>query len=88
MKFLKQATYVKYELGKPIKICPNQHIDLFRFHFTEDSLKIKKGLEIVSRSHFLLNFLIELLLLFFFFVILHKLVKFHHQIVFTSHAIQ
>ena len=35
-----------------VKISPNQHAGLFRFLFTEDSLKIKKGLELVFRSHF------------------------------------
>ena len=39
--------------------------------FPEDSLKIKKGLELVSRLHFLKNFLKQ-----FFLVILHKLAKF------------
>ena len=38
--------------SKAIKICPNQHADLHRILFTEDSLKIKKGLELVSRPHF------------------------------------
>ena len=38
--------------GKTIKICPNQFADFLRFLFTEDSLKIKKGLELVSRPHF------------------------------------
>ena len=37
--------------SKTTKICPNQLADLFRFHFSEHSLKIKKGLELVSRSH-------------------------------------
>ena len=32
--------------SKVIKISPNQHADLLRFLFTEDSLKIKKGLEL------------------------------------------
>ena len=38
-------------------ICPNQHAGLLRFFFT-DSLKIKKGPELVSR-HFSQNFLIN-----------------------------
>ena len=33
--------------SKTIKICPNQHADLLRFLFTEDSLKIEKGVELV-----------------------------------------
>ena len=45
--------------SKTIKICPNQHVDLLQFLFTEDYLKTKKGLEIVSRSHFSYNFLIK-----------------------------
>ena len=39
-------------ISKTIKIYPNQHADLLRFLFTEDFLKIKKGLELVFRSHF------------------------------------
>ena len=36
-----KASYL-YETcnSKTIKICPNQHADLLRFHFTEDSLRI------------------------------------------------
>ena len=45
--------------SKAIKIGPNQHADLLRFLFTEDSLKIKKGLELVSRPHFSYNFFIK-----------------------------
>ena len=41
---------------KSIKICPDQHADLHRIFFTEDFLKIKKGLELVSRPHFSKNF--------------------------------
>ena len=51
MKSLKQATYIRCN-SKTIKICPNQHADLFRFLFKEDSLKIKKDLELVSSPHF------------------------------------
>ena len=32
--------------SKSITICPNQHADLHRIFFREDSLKIKKGLEL------------------------------------------
>ena len=35
----------------------NQHADLLRFLFTEDSLEIKKGLELVSGTNFSQNFL-------------------------------
>ena len=38
--------------SKAFKICPNQHADLLRIVFTKDSLKIKKGLGLVSRPHF------------------------------------
>ena len=47
MKFLKQATYITYV--KTVKISPNKHTDLPRFLFLEESLKIKKGLELASR---------------------------------------
>ena len=36
-------------MTKTIKICPNQQTDLLAFLFTEDSVKIKKALELVSR---------------------------------------
>ena len=42
--------------SKAIEIYPNQHADLLRFLFTKDYLKIKKGLELVSRLHFSGNF--------------------------------
>ena len=45
--------------SKAIEICPNQHADLLRIDFTEDSLKIKKGPELVSRPYFSQNFLIK-----------------------------
>ena len=51
MKFLKQATYIKYVIAKLSKFV--------QILFTEDSLKIKKGLELVSRPHFSYNFLIK-----------------------------
>ena len=69
--------------SKSIKFCPNQHVDLHRIFFTDDFLKIKKGLELASRRHFLLNFLIKN-----YFVTLHKLAKFHYQTAFTSQVIQ
>ena len=34
-----------------MKICQGQHVDFLRFLFTEDSLKIKKDLEIVVPDH-------------------------------------
>ena len=39
-------------ISKTTEISPNQHADLFRIIFTENSLKIKKGLELVARPHF------------------------------------
>ena len=41
--------------SKTIKICSNQHTDLLRLLFREDSLKIKKGLKLVSRPYFSQN---------------------------------
>ena len=68
---------------KTMKICQNQHAHLLRLFFKEDSMKIKKGLELVSRLHFS----------YFFdkhssFVILYKLIKFRYQTVFTFQVIQ
>ena len=51
------------------------------FLFTEDSLKIKKGLELVLFS-------IELYDKKSYLVMLHKLAKFHYQTVFASQVIQ
>ena len=72
--------------SKAIKIGPNQHAGLLRFlwKLDENSLKIKKGLELVFRPHFSYNLLIRK----FYFAMLHKLAKFHHQTVFTSQVIQ
>ena len=48
-----ETSYLYYICNsKTIKICPNQHANLLKFLFTTDSLKIKKGLELVSRPHF------------------------------------
>ena len=38
--------------SKAIEISPNQHPGPLRFLFTEDSLKNKKGPELVSLPHF------------------------------------
>ena len=81
--FLKQATYISYVTAKLSKFIQNQHVDLLRIIFTKDFLKIKKGVELVSRPHFSQNFDKK-----FNFVILHKLVKFLQQIVFTYQVIQ
>ena len=37
--------------SKAVEISTNQHAGLIRFLFTEDSLKIKQGLELASRPH-------------------------------------
>ena len=66
-----------------MKICQNQHAHLLRFFFKEDSMKIKKGLELVSRLHFSYFFDKH-----FSFVILYKLIKFRYQTVFTFQVIQ
>ena len=69
-------------ISKTVKICPNQHTDLLRFLSTDDSLKMKKGLELVSRPRFMEFFHKKFSL-----VILHKLAKFHYWTVFTSQVI-
>ena len=48
------------------KICPSQHADLLRFLLTEDSLKIKNVLELLSRPHFSQNFLTKIFILQYF----------------------
>ena len=55
LKFLKQATYIRCN-SKATEISSNQYAGLLRFFFTEHYLKIKKGLELVSRSHKLAKF--------------------------------
>ena len=57
MKFLKHSTYIRLCNSKAIEIGQNQHAGHLRFLFTEDSLKSKQGLELVSRQHFSYNFL-------------------------------
>ena len=47
-----EASYYWIHIRKIIRICPNNHTDCLRFLFTEDYMKIKKGLELVSRPHF------------------------------------
>ena len=54
---IKHNLYCKMNSLKETKICPNQHAYLLGFPLTEDSLKIRNGLELVSRSHFSHNFL-------------------------------
>ena len=52
-------THISYALAELSKFVKNQHIDLLRFLLTGDSLTIKRGLELVSRSHLSYNFLIK-----------------------------
>ena len=70
-----QASYL-YQIctTKRIRICPNQHPDLLRFHLIDDSLKINIFIEFFDKK---LSF-----------VMLNKLVQIHYQIVFTSQVIQ
>ena len=68
--------------SKTIQIFPNQYVDLLRFLFTEDALKIKKGLELVYKQNFHRFFDKNLP-----FAILHKLANFINS-VFTSQVIQ
>ena len=55
-----EGSYLYYICNsKAIEICPNRLADLFIFLFTEDFLKVRKGLELVSRSQFSQHFLIK-----------------------------
>ena len=45
--------------SKAIETCPNHYSDPLRILYTEDCLKIKKDLELVSRLHFSSNLLIK-----------------------------
>ena len=83
MNFLKQATYIRYVYNSKTKVCPNQHAELIRLLFIEDSKNLKG-----PGTSFQVTFCIELYDKKFTFVILHKLVKFHYQTVFTSQFIQ
>ena len=51
LKFLKQSANIRFVIGKLSK-CVQISIPTSQIPFIEDSLKIKKGLELVSRSHF------------------------------------
>ena len=47
-----ELAYIRYAIAKPSKICQiSMHTSSDSF-FTDDSLKIKKGFELVSRLHF------------------------------------
>ena len=76
--------YLKIFNSKTIIFSPNQHAGLCRFLITENSLKIKKGLELVTSLHFSYNFFDKRI----YFVMLLKLAKFHYQTVFTSQIIR
>ena len=65
-------------------MCSNQHTDVLRFLFTEDSMKIRKDM----KANFQATIFIELFHKKFWFVILHQLATFHYQTVFTSQVIQ
>lgn len=52
MKILKQADDIGFATPKLSK-SQNQQADFLRFLLTEDSLKIKKNLKLVSMPHFL-----------------------------------
>ena len=75
-----EAIYLHYIFNsKAVKTSLNHDAGLLRFLFIEDSLKIKKCLELVYRPNCSNNFLIKS----FLFAMLHKLAKFHYQTVFT-----
>ena len=55
-----QAIYLhQIHNSKATEMSPNQHAGLLRLFFTNDFLKIKMALELVSRSSFSYNFLIK-----------------------------
>ena len=62
-----EANYWYYiSVCKTIKLCPDLHTHFLRFLFIENYLKIKKGLEPVSRPYFSLNFLIKKFILYYY----------------------
>ena len=84
MKFLKQATYIRYETAKLSKFVQNSMVTSTESFLAEDSLKTIKGLELVFRPYFSYNFLTRKI----YFLILHTLAKFHYQTVyFPSYSI-
>ena len=66
MKFLKQATYITYVIAKLSKFVKSSKQTSPRFIFRENSLQIKKSLELVSRPYFSQNLLIKIFLLQFY----------------------
>ena len=82
MKFLKQATYIRYvlaKLSKFVQISTLNSSDSFRRGFLEK----EKGPGTSFQGTFFMEFFHKN----FSFVILHELAKFHYQIVFTSKVI-
>ena len=72
---LKQATYIRYilaKLSKPVQITKHTFSDFF----TEDYLKIKKGLELVSKNFIYIYIYIYI----YIFEILRKPAKFHYRL--------
>ena len=63
MKFMKQATYIGYVMAKLLKSVQISMLTSLESFFTEDSWKIEKGLELVSRPHFSYNFWLKSFLL-------------------------
>ena len=61
LKFFVESYLSKIWTSTIVKVFPNQHAELFEFLVIEDSLKIKKGVELVSRPDFLYNFSINIL---------------------------
>ena len=57
------ATYIKYVIAKLLIFIKKQYTDPITVLFTEGSFKIKKGLELVSRSRFSSNFLLKIFVL-------------------------
>ena len=83
MKFSKQAPYIKNRIAKLSKF-GQISVQTSLHSFLEDSMRIKKGLELVSRRHFFLNFLMKKIS----FVALHKLAKIRYKTLFTLQVMQ
>ena len=79
-----EASYL-YQIcnSKAIEIYRNQHADLLRYLFAEDSLKIKEH-GISFQATFFTEFFDKKI----YFLVLHKLATFNYQTVFTSDVIQ
>ena len=68
--------------SKTVKTCPSQHAHLLRFHFTEDSFKIKKGFVTCFQATFFAEFFDKN----YSFIILYKPAKFHYQTINMFHV--